>query len=379
MRPRPGTACFVAALVLLLAGCAARAPLPSAASDPTKAQITILYDAFGRASEMEKDWGFAALIEYGGKRILFDTGDNPDILAKNAKAKGVDLSNLDFVVMSHRHGDHMGGMGYLLSVNPGVKIYAPKENFGVYGFSLPSTFYRKDESLPPEQRYYDGTPPQVMKFGSAWPRANFELIEKTTEIAPGIHLIALVSDKPTTLELRELSLAIDTPDGIVLLVGCSHPGIDKIVEAAIAISPRIHLIAGGFHLVVAKDPDIENIVMILRDKFKVAYVAPGHCTGEPTFTALKKAFGDRYLYAGLGTALAIGPRLAPSLEQVSRRPPAWRRTMSRATARCSRRALRTSPHGWVAGNENPSMLRKCRRMPLTHVRRRAAWEPLWRR
>jgi len=46
--------------------------------------------------------------------------------------------------------------------------------------------------------------------------------------------------------------------------------------------------------------------MILRDKFKVAYVAPGHCTGEPTFTALKKAFGDRYLYAGLGTALAIG-------------------------------------------------------------------------
>ena len=107
MRPRPGTACFVAALVLLLAGCAARAPLPSAASDPTKAQITILYDAFGRASEMEKDWGFAALIEYGGKRILFDTGDNPDILAKNAKAKGVDLSNLDFVVMSHRHGDHM--------------------------------------------------------------------------------------------------------------------------------------------------------------------------------------------------------------------------------------------------------------------------------
>jgi 7,8-dihydropterin-6-yl-methyl-4-(beta-D-ribofuranosyl)aminobenzene 5'-phosphate synthase len=255
---------------------------------------------------MEKDWGFAALIEYGGKRILFDTGDNPDILAKNAKAKGVDLANLDFVVMSHRHGDHMGGMGYLLSVNPGVKIYAPKENFGVYGFSLPSTFYRKDESLPPEQRYYDGTPPQVMKFGSAWPRANFELIEKTTEVAPGIHLIALVSDKPTTLELRELSLAIDTPDGIILLVGCSHPGIDKIVEAAIAINPRIHVVAGGFHLVVAKDPDIENIVMILRDKFKVAYVAPGHCTGEPTFTALKKAFGDRYLYAGLGTALAFG-------------------------------------------------------------------------
>src|SRR5256885_9775197 len=110
MGPRLGTACFVAVLALLLARCAARAPLPSAARDPTKAQITILYDAFGRASEMEKDWGFAALIEYGGKRILFDTGDNHDILAKNEKAKGVDLSNLTLVDMFQRHGDHLGGI-----------------------------------------------------------------------------------------------------------------------------------------------------------------------------------------------------------------------------------------------------------------------------
>ena len=313
MRPRR----LSAMLVLPLAACAASAPLPSAARDPMKAQITILYDAFGRPSDMEKDWGFAALIEYGGKRILFDTGDNPEILARNAKARAADLSNLDFVVLSHRHGDHMGGMDHLLSANPKVKIYAPNENFGVYGFSLPGTFYRRDESLPPEQRYYGGTPPQVLKFGSAWPRANFELIEKTSGIAPGIHLIALVSDKPTTLELRELSLAIDTPDGIVLVVGCSHPGIDKIVEAATAINPHVHLIAGGFHLVVAKDPDIQNIVLTLHDRFRVAYVAPGHCTGEPTFTALKKAFGDRYLHAGLGTVLGLGatPRSMPGAGQ----------------------------------------------------------------
>lgn len=168
-----------------------RAPIGLAATDShsaedteaKKAQITILYDAFGKPSTMVKDWGFAALIEYGGKRILFDTGDNSDILAKNAKAKGVDLTKLDFVVMSHRHGDHMGGMDYLLSVNPTVKINAPKENFGVYGFSLPGSFFRKDESLPPDQRYYGGTPPEVMKFGSAWPRANFELIEKTSRMA----------------------------------------------------------------------------------------------------------------------------------------------------------------------------------------------------
>jgi 7,8-dihydropterin-6-yl-methyl-4-(beta-D-ribofuranosyl)aminobenzene 5'-phosphate synthase len=181
--------------------------------------------------------------------------------------------------------------------------YAPKEGFGVYGGDLPSSFYRKDPSLPPEERYYGGAPPDIMRFASAWPGVNFQLLDKTSEIAPNIHLISLVSDKPGTLELRELSLAINTPDGMVIIVGCSHPGIDKVVDAGSAINPRIRLIAGGFHLVVASDPDIEKIVAALHDKFKVEYIAPGHCTGEPAFTALKKAFGDHYLYAGLGTSL----------------------------------------------------------------------------
>src|SRR6266404_127764 len=221
------------ATLLLVLGCATTTPAaPAATTEAAKAQITIVYDAFGKPSAMQKDWGYAALIEYGGKRILFDSGNNPEILAQNAKAKNIDLSKLDFVVMSHRHGDHMGGLAYVLKVNPTVKIYAPKEGFGVYGADLPSGFYRKDTSLAPEQRYYDGGPPEVMRFGSAWPGANFQLVDKQTEITPDINLIALVSDKPGTLELRELSLAINTRDGMVIVVGCSHPGIDKIVEAA---------------------------------------------------------------------------------------------------------------------------------------------------
>ena len=294
-----------AAVTLLFVGCVIATFTPMASAGPPKPQITILYDAFGKDSAMQKDWGYAALLEYGGKRILFDSGNNPEVLARNAKAKSIDLSKLDFVVMSHRHGDHMGGLAYLLKVNPSVKIYAPKEGFGVYGADLPSSFYRKDPSLPPEQRYYGGAPPDVMRFGSAWPGANFQLVDKTVEIVSDIFLISLVSDKPGTLELHELSLAIKAPDGMVLVVGCSHPGIDKIVEAASTIDPRIHLIVGGFHLVVASDADIQKIVTALHDTFHVQYVAPGHCTGEPAFTALKKAFGDRYLFAGLGTTLAL--------------------------------------------------------------------------
>jgi 7,8-dihydropterin-6-yl-methyl-4-(beta-D-ribofuranosyl)aminobenzene 5'-phosphate synthase len=66
------------------------------------------------------------------------------------------------------------------------------------------------------------------------------------------------------------------------------------------------LIAGGFHLVVAPDEVIAKAVAALKDTFKVENIAPGHCTGEPTFAALKRAFGDRYLYAGVGTSLPLG-------------------------------------------------------------------------
>ena len=293
------------AALLALVGNGLNTSATSANIDPAKAQITVLYDAFGQTSAMQKDWGYAAFVEFDGKRILFDTGNNPNILAQNVKAKGIDLSKLDFVVMSHRHGDHIGGLSYLLTVNPRVTIYAPKESFGVFGADLPSTFYRKDPSLPPEQRYYGGTPPDIMRFGSAWPGANFKLVDKDTDIAPNIRLITLVSNKPGTLELRELSLAINTPDGLVVVVGCSHPGIDNIVQSATAINPHIHLIAGGFHLVAAPDPNIDQIVTALHDRFRVEFVAPGHCTGEPAFAALRRAFGDHYVYAGLGTTITL--------------------------------------------------------------------------
>ena len=286
-----------------------------AAAPESKNQITILYDAFGTDSSMTKDWGFSALVEIAGKQILFDTGNDADIFAANVKAKGVDLKTLDFVVLSHRHSDHMAGLNYVLSVNPSVKIYAPKEGFGIYGSSLPSSFYRKDETLSAEMRYYGGAPPEIMKFGAAWRGANFELIDKTTEIAPGMTLIALVSDAVGTKELKELSLAINTPEGVVLVVGCSHPGIERIVEAAAAINPRIHLVAGGFHLVVAPDDAIAKVVATLKDTYKVERIAPGHCTGEPTFAALKTAFGDRYVYAGLGTTVALGANVSSDVRR----------------------------------------------------------------
>jgi 7,8-dihydropterin-6-yl-methyl-4-(beta-D-ribofuranosyl)aminobenzene 5'-phosphate synthase len=187
-------------------------------------RVTILYDAFGKAPRMTKDWGYSALIEHGGKRILFDTGNNPGIFARNARAAGVDLKRLDFVVISHRHLDHTAGLEYLLRVYPDVKIYALKEPFGVFGSALPSAFYRRHDSLPEAMRYYDGHPEDTLTFGSAWPGGRFIPVDSTLEVSPGVHLISLVSEIAGTRELRELSLALETREGMVVVAGCSHPG-----------------------------------------------------------------------------------------------------------------------------------------------------------
>jgi 7,8-dihydropterin-6-yl-methyl-4-(beta-D-ribofuranosyl)aminobenzene 5'-phosphate synthase len=308
------------ALAFALAAIAPTAAAAAAGADPGqtaqgKAEVTVLYDAFGKSSTMRKDWGFSVFIEYGGKRILFDTGNNAEIFAHNVQAKGVDLAKLDFAVISHRHGDHTSGLNHLLKVNPGVKIYAPQEAFGVFGASLPGTFYRRDESLPADMRYYDGKAPETLRFGTPWPEGNFTWVAKTTEVAPGFHLILLNGTWGVDLEVKEISLAIDTPDGTVLIVGCSHPTIEKIVEAAkAAINKPIHLVVGGTHLLPAKDDQIKTIAASLHDTWRVNFLAPAHCTGEPAFARLKETFGDRYLYAGLGTTIVLGPKVTVKAE-----------------------------------------------------------------
>ena len=268
-------------------------------------RVTILYDAFGNTENLKKDWGFSALIEYSGKKILFDTGNNAKIFGDNVRVMRVDLKDLDFVVISHRHGDHTSGLNYLLQVNPKVKIYAPAETFGAFGSKLPKGFYKSVDTLPNNMRYFNGAEPEAFASGSPWPEANFALIDSTTEVAPGIFLIPTVSNVKGTLELRELTLAMNTPHGLVLVAGCSHPGVEEILTAASQVNSHVHMLLGGFHLVKTPDPEIERLAGALHDKWKIDRIAPGHCTGEPAFAKLRQVFGESYLYAGVGSRLEI--------------------------------------------------------------------------
>jgi 7,8-dihydropterin-6-yl-methyl-4-(beta-D-ribofuranosyl)aminobenzene 5'-phosphate synthase len=275
---------------------------PQGAGADSASRITVLYDAFGPSSELEKDWGFAALVEYAGKRVLFDTGNNAGILERNVARLKVDLTRLDAAVISHRHGDHTTGLGYLLQRNPGVKIYAPQEG-AFFKSSAPPAFFTHHPGLPQELRYVD--PPHGWTSGTPWPQANFQVVTATAEILPGFHVLTTQSRKPGTMEMNEVSLAIRTSRGLVVVVGCSHPGVEAILAQAATIDARLYMVTGGLHLVMTPREEVDRVAGLLRDRLKVERVAPGHCTSELGFAVFLERFNERFDKAGVGATISL--------------------------------------------------------------------------
>lgn len=298
--------------------------------------ITNLYDAFGKErAGLVMDFGFSCIIKYNGKTILFDSGSNADIFEQNVRMLGVDLSKVDIAIASHSHFDHINGFDYLLKVNPKVKIYYPNDIF--WGAEVPFDATGQEptaqDSLPKEMRYFGG---QKTKFlihqsGRFW-KANIEYVRESKEIMPGIKLVATASPfmgyfsrypnmsfapglfkdnlpnqpNPPSNEskLPELSLSLATNEGEILIVGCSHSSVEKIVEAAKTHTQQpIKMVYGGYHLLPFKRPDLLALAKYLKTDLGVKKVAPAHCTGHLAFKLLKEAFGDSYVFAGLGETI----------------------------------------------------------------------------
>jgi 7,8-dihydropterin-6-yl-methyl-4-(beta-D-ribofuranosyl)aminobenzene 5'-phosphate synthase len=295
------TASSLVALITLVS-------MGGATAQEPPARVTIVYDAFGKPSALKRGWGYSALVEYGGKRILFDTGGNLDDFTFNANALGVDLARLDFVVLTHRHGDHTSGLHHVLKVNPGVRIYTPVEGAN---FDTPTPpvlinlIKRRVETAPEDMHYFEGKYPERLASGSPWPGAKFMQIRTPTEVAPGFWLFTAQSDTPGTREMNEVSMAIKTPQGLALMVGCSHPGIEKILDAASKIDSRIYTVFGGFHLVDIADAEVSSMVTRFRDKWKLERAAAGHCTGEFAFSEFNRIFGPKLDHAGVGAVIPL--------------------------------------------------------------------------
>lgn len=289
--------------------------LPSAAAAQSPARVTVIYDAFGKPSSLKRGWGYAALIEYGGRRILFDTGGQGEDFARNVKTLGLDLTRLDFVVISHRHGDHTSGLSHVLNVNPRVPIYTPADlatfggGGGIPGGPLGKLIERQVDFAPEDMRYFAGPPDtqpsKTAGWPTPWPGASITNVTGVIEPVPGFYLFSTVSENPGTREMNELSMAIRTPEGLALVVGCSHPGIEKILTALVKIDSRIYTVFGGFHLVDVTDADVTRLAEAFRDRWKIQRISAGHCTGQFAFSEFLRVYGDKYDRAGVGAVVPL--------------------------------------------------------------------------
>jgi 7,8-dihydropterin-6-yl-methyl-4-(beta-D-ribofuranosyl)aminobenzene 5'-phosphate synthase len=259
-----------AGAIALLAVAAATAGAAAASQgDPRRLgiRVTYLYDNTAVAPGVQADWGFACLVEGRGRRVLFDTGAKPDVLRHNADALGVDLGRLDAVVLSHDHGDHVNGFP-ALGRRPGLPV------FHAQGFSARVVEALRDAGVA------------------------LVPVAKSTEVLPGFR----TSDEFGT-SIKEEALLVDTPDGLVVVVGCSHPGIVPMLTQVKASTGRpIHTVIGGFHLLQTPADEVKRIVSAFQE-LGVSRVGPTHCTGPEAIRLFKEAYGDRYVPGGVGTVV----------------------------------------------------------------------------
>ncbi len=236
-------------------------------------QISVVYDNSAADDAFSCGWGFSCLID---RRILFDTGEEPDAILHNLNLFDADLSRIEQVVISHDHWDHQGGLWGLLEKRPGLTVYACP------GFS--ASFKEKVEARGG----------RLVLAGSH--QAISESISITGEI-PGTYKGAY---------MPEQALIIETEEGVSVITGCSHPGIVHMLgEVKKSVGDRrLCLVAGGFHLNAMGTEEIREVV----DAFKelgVEKVGPTHCTGDEAVALFAREFGDRCLQMGAGRVLEV--------------------------------------------------------------------------
>jgi 7,8-dihydropterin-6-yl-methyl-4-(beta-D-ribofuranosyl)aminobenzene 5'-phosphate synthase len=227
--------------------------------------MTIVYDNNPYKDGLMTSWGFACVIKGTEKTILFDTGGNSAVLLNNMQQLGIDPNEIDIVVLSHFHGDHVGGLNGLLQENDNVTVY------------LPATF-------PPE-------------FKEPLKGAGVKTVEVNdpAKICKGVYSSGILGNGIT-----EQALMIATNRGLILVTGCAHPGIVDILAAANKIlEDKILLVIGGFHLGAMARPELEEIIAGFR-KLGVKRVGPCHCSGDQARRMFKQEYGQDFLDVGVG-------------------------------------------------------------------------------
>jgi 7,8-dihydropterin-6-yl-methyl-4-(beta-D-ribofuranosyl)aminobenzene 5'-phosphate synthase len=282
----------------------------------TKAKVLCDNTVLGRGGIAE--YGWAVWLETPDGNFLFDTGGDKSIL-HNAALFGIDLAGVQAILISHHHCDHSGGLRDVLRLvrggrdGKGVPVYAHYDLF------------KDSYSMPPGK-----TPRHV---GNPFSRAALEgrgavlcLGEDWQEIGGGIFMTGEVPRR-TDFELNDPDLGhfdeqgdlvvdpvrddqtvvVDTPEGLLVILGCSHAGVVNVLNHIIEKTGRsqFHTVMGGTHLGPAGDEQVARTIEALLN-FDIGRIGASHCTGGKAAAEMWRAFGDRFFFCGVGTEVEIG-------------------------------------------------------------------------
>jgi 7,8-dihydropterin-6-yl-methyl-4-(beta-D-ribofuranosyl)aminobenzene 5'-phosphate synthase len=289
-------------------------------------KVTVLVtNLAGDPHEGDGEWGYSALVEVDGRKILYDTGSSPDMVLRNAKALKIDLSDVEDVVLSHNHFDHVGGLmalrRELSKINPRA-ISRVHVGAGVF-----------EPRLGESGEDHNGL--RLIKADYLATGGVFVVHDKPTELLPGMWLtgpvprpnpeknwspgLSLVTPQGRVEDNvpEDSALVFDTEQGMVIMTGCAHAGIVNITEYARSIvgaKPIVALI-GGLHLFAAS----EQVLAWTGTKLKaygVQGLLAGHCTGIEATYRLREALGlnrKTAVVSAVGSTFTSGQGFNPRL------------------------------------------------------------------
>lgn len=257
-------------------------------------KITTLVENSVYGKGLQGEHGLSLLVDTGGHRLLFDTGAS-DLFIRNARVLGIDLREVDFLVLSHGHRDHTGGLHHFLALNDKAKVICKKELFR-------PKFKEERENGVMQPDALDST--------------RFRFVEETTELCPGVFVfpqLAITDEEDTHFEhffttaegggrqadtfADELVLVLRQAGGISVLSACSHRGITNIVRTVQDNFPQqpLRLVLGGFHIRNTEREKFEVIARFFENRLPQR-LGVCHCTGIDKYALFRQCFGDRVFY-----------------------------------------------------------------------------------
>lgn len=260
--------------------------------------VTLIENTLEDNSTLIKEHGLSIFIETEEGNILFDTGQSGNFIL-NAEKLNINLNKVDFIVLSHGHYDHAGGMKPLLEyIQTKPKLYVSqyfflnsqkyylldesKSNLKYIGIDFNES-YILDKNIPINyiNSYSYALTSKINIISNFQRSCNFESLNKNMKIK--------INDKFYTDSFDdEIALTIDTPKGLLVIVGCSHLGIVNIVNSIIKrTNKKIYGIIGGTHLIEADTHRINKTIQYLKD-MNIQLIGVSHCTGKNAIETLKK-------------------------------------------------------------------------------------------